>query len=124
MIIKSLLAAASNPIGVIDPSGVQLWATKAVTPTGELPGIISFVNMLLRIVIAVAGIWVFLNIIIAGFGYISAGGDPKKVEQSWTKIWQSLVGLVVILASFIIAAAIGILFFQDAGAILNPNLKP
>jgi hypothetical protein len=124
MIVKNLLAAASDPIGKIDASGVPLWGIKAVTDTGELPGIISFVNMLLRIVIAVAGIWVFLNIILAGFGYISAGGDPKKVEQSWTKIWQSLVGLVIILASFIIAAAIGILFFGDVGAILNPTLKP
>jgi hypothetical protein len=51
-----------------------------------------------------------------------AGGDSKKMTQAWDRIWQSLVGLVIIVASFVIAALVGLLFFGDAGFILSPRI--
>lgn len=91
--------------------------------TGQLTGPISLLNSLLKLVFIVAGLWAFLNLILAGFGFISAGGDPKNVTKAWDKIWQTLVGLLIIVASFLLAAIFGMLLFKDPTAILQPKLK-
>ncbi len=44
-----------------------------------------------------------LMFIIAGFFFITAAGDPKKIQTAQTMIWYTLVGLaIVILAKGII----------------------
>lgn len=85
-------------------------------------GAMSFANNILRLFFIVSGLWAFLNIVIAGFQFMQAGGDPKKIEQAWAKIWQSFVGLLILVSSFLIAAIIGIVVFHDPGAILNPTI--
>ena len=85
-------------------------------------GLIFFANNVLKLIIVGAGIYAFLNIIIAGYGFLSAGGDTKKVEQAWNKIWQSLLGLAFVAGSFVLAAIFGWLIFKDPRAILSPQI--
>lgn len=77
---------------------------------------------ILRIAFSIAGLWAFLNIIIAGFQFISAGGDPKAIQSAMGRIWQSLIGLIIIVGSFVLAAIIGFLVFGDVGYILRPAI--
>lgn len=85
-------------------------------------GIGVFLNLIINLLIVGAGIYALFNFILAGYTFISAGGDPKKIESAWAKIWQSIIGLVVIAASFLIAAIVGLLIFGSPSAILNPQL--
>lgn len=111
----------TDPIGKISPPPfINLPGIDQVT--GQLIGPISLLNSLLKLVFIVAGLWAFLNLILAGFGFISAGGDPKNFTKAWEKIWQTFVGLLIIVASFLLAAIIGILFFKDPTAVLQPKL--
>lgn len=89
---------------------------------GYQTGLIAFLNNVLRLAIMAAGLYAFLNLIIAGYGFISAGGDPKAVSNAWAKIWQSLLGLLIILGSFVLAGIFGYLLFGDATAILRPKI--
>ncbi len=77
---------------------------------------------ILRLAFLIAGIWAFLNFIVAGYTFLSASGDPKKITQAWEKIWVSIVGLVIIVASFILAAIVGFLLFGDPLFILRPKI--
>lgn len=107
-----------NPFGkVTPPEGVKIPA--ATIPGGE---IITLLNIVLNILVVAGGIYALINIIIAGYGFISAGGDPKAVESAWAKIWQSLLGLTIIAGSFLLAAIFGQLIFGKADAILNPKI--
>ena len=63
-------------------------------------GLIGFVNNVVRLLIVIGGIWAFINLIMAGYGFLSAGDDPKKIEEAWKKIYQSMMGLLFILGSF------------------------
>ncbi|MCX6726115.1 MAG: hypothetical protein NT052_02260 [Candidatus Shapirobacteria bacterium] len=83
-------------------------------------GMITLFNNILRLLIVVGGIYTLLNFILAGFQFISAGGDPKKIEAAWAKIWQSMIGLLIIVASFALAALLGQILFHSPTAILNP----
>ena len=85
-------------------------------------GIIGFANNILKLVLVVGGLFTFFNILFAGFGFMAAGGDSKKIGQSVDKIWQSVVGLVIMAGSFVLAAIIGYIIFGDATAILNPPI--
>lgn len=85
-------------------------------------GLVLFFTNILRLIFVVAGIWAFINFIIAGFQYMSAGGDSKALESAWARIWQSLLGMVIIVGSFALAALIGQVFFGNAAAILSPTL--
>jgi hypothetical protein len=117
--MMKFLAQATDPIGMISPPAN---IPSAIDSSGKLIGIIAFMNILLRIVFIVAGLFAFLNIVLAGFGFLSAGGDPKMVARAWEKIYQSLLGIVIIVISFLFAAIIGILVFKDPTAILQPKI--
>jgi len=81
-----------------------------------------FLTNILRLVFVVAGIYAFINIIIAGFQYMSAAGDTKKLSAAWGRIWQSLIGLVIIVGSFAMASLFGYLIFGNANFILSPKI--
>jgi hypothetical protein len=53
---------------------------------------------------------------------MNAGGDSKAVGKAWDKIWQSLLGLVIIVGSFAVASIFGQLIFGRADFILNPQI--
>lgn len=119
-ILTTLLADCTQGIGCISPppfitSGIN-------SATGELTGIVDFLNSILKLVFIVAGIWTFFNFIIAGYGFLSAGGEPKNITKAWDRIWQSFMGLLFIVGSFLLAAIAGVLLFHDATAILKPTL--
>ena len=110
------LIADDNIIGTIPlPSPLAKYGAYNV-------GLIQFLNNILKLLIVFAGLYAFLNLIIAGYQFMSAGGDPKSVEKAWAKIWQSLIGLLIIAGSFLLAAIFGWLLFKDPGAILKPKI--
>jgi len=89
---------------------------------GANGGLILFFSNVLRLVFIVAGIYAFLNFIVAGYQYMTAGGDSKTLGAAWARIWQSLVGLIFVVGSFAAAALLGQLLFGSPTAILSPSL--
>lgn len=85
-------------------------------------GIVLFFSNILRLVFVVAGIYALLNFIIAGYQYMTAGGDTKALTAAWNRIWQTLLGLIIIVGSFALAALFGYLIFGNAMFILNPKI--
>lgn len=85
-------------------------------------GLVDLINIIFNTMVVIAGLYVLVQIILAGYGFISAHGDSKAVETAWAKIWQSLVGLMIVVGSFALAALVGWLFFGDASAILKPKI--
>ena len=100
------------------PPGVSRWSVGG----GKVPGLIPFLNGLIRLLIVGGGIFALLNIILAGYGFLGAGDDPKKIEAATKKIWQSLLGLLIMVSSFILVAIFGWLLFGNPMAILIPQI--
>lgn len=82
-------------------------------------GLFDFISNILKFAGVAAGIYFIVQIILAGYQYLSANGDSKKTEQAWAQIWQSLLGIIIISAAFIIAGLIGRLTGIN---ILNPEI--
>ncbi len=82
-------------------------------------GFFTFFSNLLKLAGVIAGIILVVQLIMGGYDYLNASGDPKKAEAAWTKIWQSLVGILIVSAAMVIAGVVGRLFGID---ILNPEI--
>jgi hypothetical protein len=104
---STIIGTVTNPL----PSG-----------QGVTTGLVPFLSNILRLVFVVAGIYALINLILAGFGYMSAGGDAKALQKSLDKIWQTLLGLAIIAGSFVLAAIFGQIFFGNAMFILSPTI--
>ncbi len=100
----------TDPLNTLAPG-------KYNSPAGE--GLFQLAQNLLLMVIAVAGLFTFWNIIQAGFMFLSAGSEPKNITKAWEKIWQSIIGLLVVAGSFILAAIFGVLIFRDPWALMT-----
>jgi hypothetical protein len=90
--------------------------------TGPNGGLILFLTNILRLVFVVAGIYAFINFILAGFQFMSAGGDTKAISAAMSRIYNSLIGLVLVVASFALAALFSQIIFGKADFILNPKI--
>ncbi len=115
LIVTSAYAAASSDVvGVIDvPSGVP-------SSVSSTTGIISAI---IRFIVVIAGVFSLWQFLTGGLTFITSGGDKGKLTEAQNKIQMSLVGLVVIAASFIIIAIASKILFGDFGAILAPKLQ-
>jgi Mn2+/Fe2+ NRAMP family transporter len=61
------------------------------------------VQSVLNIAIRLAGVLLFIMLIVGGFKYLTAGGDPKKAEAAQKTLTYAIGGLaLVILAWFIL----------------------
>ena len=81
-------------------------------------GIFTLISNILTFAGYIAGIIFLIQLIKAGFGYMSANGDPKKTEVAWAKIYQSLIGIIIVAGAFVITSVVG--QFLGIDNILNP----
>jgi len=94
-----------------------------ITAYGDVnTGLPSFITNVVTIIFAAAGLFAFFNLMIAGFSYITAAGDAKKIEAATYSINMSLIGLVVMVAAAAVTGVVSFLLFGSATAILAPNI--
>lgn len=107
----------TNPFGTIPlPSPIAKFGGEPGLAIGK------FINFILQLLIVIAGIYSLINLVLAGFAFMGAGDDPKKVAGAWSKIWQTLLGLAFAAGAFVLAAIFGKLIFNNPAFILNPSI--
>lgn len=112
------LLSQKNPFGAVTvPSSISAkFGSDPATAIGRL------IQFTLRGLIVVAGIYALFNLVLAGYSFMSAEDDPKKVANAWSKITQSVIGLSVTAGSFVLAAIIGKFIFDDWSFLLKPSI--
>jgi hypothetical protein len=75
-----------------------------------------------KLLIIGAGIYAVVNLILAGYSFMSAGDDPKKVGAAWSMIYQTIIGLAVAAGSLVLAAIFSELLFGDPLFLLKPTI--
>jgi hypothetical protein len=113
--MKNLVA--QNPFGTITaPAPLAKYGTNPGTAIGTL------IQYAIWILIIGAGIYALFNLILAGYSFMSAGDDAKKVAGAWAMIWQTMLGLTLAAGAFVLAAIFGQLIFGSWTFILNPTI--
>ncbi|MFA6007303.1 MAG: hypothetical protein WC784_01485 [Candidatus Shapirobacteria bacterium] len=104
-------------MSLTNPFGTILNPTSYFSEQGS--GFFTFLTNIFKLAATIGGLYLVVQLIMAGFQYLSANGDVKKTEQAWNQIWQSILGLVIISVAFIIAGIIGRVTNIN---ILNPTI--
>ena len=106
-----------DPFGAITPP-------QAIQNVGGVEGgaFGKLLNLFINILIVGAGIYALVNFILAGYAFMSAGDDPKKVQGAWAKIYQTVIGLLFAAGSFVLAGIFGKLIFGRYDALLRPSI--
>ena len=107
--------ATNNPFGTIDSPIISSYGSVNT-------GLPTFITNVITIIFAGAGLFAFFNLMIAGFSYIAAAGDEKKILAATQSINMSLVGLVVMVAAAAVTGVVSYLLFGSATAILSPTI--
>lgn len=64
--------------------------------------LILWIGTMIYILMGFSGILLVLYFIWAGFTWMTAGGDPKKVETAQTRMKQAVIGIIIIFAAYAI----------------------
>lgn len=102
---------------------------KGIGPIGDFePG--EGASVLTKIISTVVGamsaaaiIYFIIQVILAGYEWISAGGDSQKIQDAQKQLYTAILGLFVILIAVSLVSLIGFLFggidFLNLGDIIN-----
>lgn len=86
-----------------------LWLlTQTVHAQGpaKIVDIVPVLANIIKLLAPVAGIAFFIMLLIAGFQFVNSGGDPKAVGQARTTLTYAIIGVILVVASWLILALI------------------
>jgi hypothetical protein len=116
-----LLAQQAQPLGKIGGVGLgpfgdintgdRLAAISAVTRT---------ISSIVGIMTILASIWFMFMLLFAGYEWISAGGDQKKLTTAKDRITHAFTGLVIVVGAYSLAAVAGQFF--GFNTLIDPNV--
>lgn len=109
------LLAQDNPFGTVTvPAGLSSYGTEPGPAFGKL------IQFGLRALVVGAGIYALFNLVLAGYSFMSAGDDSKKVSAAWAQIYQTIIGLAFTAGAFVITGIISQLIFGYSDFLLKP----
>lgn len=70
---------------------------------GQPKPLTQIIGQIINIALGFLGIVLLVYLLYAGFLWMTAGGDTKKVDTARTMISQAIIGLIIIVAAFAIS---------------------
>jgi len=79
-------------------------------------------NLFFNIIIVAGAVYAVFNFLLAGYAFMSAGSDAKKIADAWAKIYQTAIGLAFLSGGLVLGAIFGQLIFGSATFLLQPAI--
>jgi len=115
--IRRILAQAPVELGPIRGEGPLGLAQEGPEEGGTM-----FANVLSKVIgimTFAAGVWFIIQIIVAGYNFISSGGDSQKIQEAQKRIVNSIIGLALVVVSVLFLSLIGHLLHVEFLDIAN-----
>lgn len=75
-------------------------------PPPTLLEIVGILKNIISILAPVAGIAFFIMLLIGGFQFVTSGGDPKAAGQARSTLTYAIIGVILVVAAWLIIQAI------------------
>ena len=83
------------------------WGTNPENPEpANIACLADLFSNLIQALVMLAGVALFIMLLIGGFKYLTSGGDAKKTESGRSTIMWAIIGLVVMISSYAIIRVI------------------
>ncbi len=84
--------------------------------------IAGMMSIIVGFLTVVGGLWFIIQLVVGAFKWMTSGGDKNNVEQAKEHFTHAIISLGILVAAYMIAALVGVVFGLD---ILNPqNIIP
>lgn len=103
---SSLLAAPMVALAVESPFNAAQTLTNEVgsaAGVGAQKSLPALVGSLINVALGFIGIVLLVLLLLAGFNWMTAGGELEKVKKAQQQIKNAIIGLIVIVAAFAIS---------------------
>lgn len=120
-IFKIPQAYAQTPEEIVGEIEVPRGVSELNTEVGGI-GIVLFISNMIKFFLILGGIWVIINLIFAGFTYITGGGKSDTHTKVKDRITMSVLGLLLMIGAYSIAAIIGLVFYGSPTYIISPTI--
>jgi hypothetical protein len=106
-----------SSLGIVTPP-----ANKIISdyPEGQ-SGLVYLLNQVINLLYIAGGLLFFVNLLLAGYQYLASAGDQQKILSAGKRITYSIYGLIFLVSSFVIAAIIGKILFNDPESLIKPT---
>lgn len=111
----------NEALGLIEEPQANTAVQSASGGEGSIP-IYPFISWGLSIFTIVAGIWALFNFVFAAFTYFGGSGDPGSHQKVRTHLTNTVLGLLIIVLAYTIAAIASTLIFGSPTYFFNPQL--
>ena len=100
LVALPLQVSAVSPFETAQKTAADVAGKAGISSTKTLPEIL---GNIINVVLGFLGIVFLVLLLYAGFMWMTAQGDEKKVDKARTMISQSIIGLIIIVAAFAIS---------------------
>jgi len=83
------------------------FSDKNINPAAKFDSITSLVNLIVPLMMIVGGIITLTMLLLGAYKYLTSQGNPEKISKAQSVIIYAIIGLFLIVASFIITKIIG-----------------
>lgn len=80
----------------------SVWGNCVVSDTATIQCLEPMFIRVIQSVMALTGVALFVMLVVGGFNFLLSGGDPKKLESARGTLTGAVIGLVIIVLSFLI----------------------
>lgn len=67
----------------------------------------AIIGSILGFLTIVGGLWFFIQFVLGGYAWISSGGDKNSLETARNKIFNAVIGLVIVVSAWVIVGLVG-----------------
>jgi hypothetical protein len=101
-------------MNIIPPAyAVVDFGKEAVNPVAKFDSITKFVNLMIPIMMIGGGLLTLSMLLLGAYRYITSDGNAEKITKAQNVMWYAVLGLVLVVASFIITKIIGFVLKVD-----------
>src|SRR5262245_53138949 len=78
------------------------WGSCVIDEAASIQCLVPLFENVVRAFLSLAGVALFIMLIVAGYNFLFAGGDQKKLERARGTLTGAITGLVVIVLAYLI----------------------
>ena len=86
---------------------------KTVNPLAKIGDIGTLLNLLIPILMVMAGLVFFSMMLMGAFGFLTSEGNPDKLKKAQGTFFSAIFGLLIVIAAYLIVKLLGYFFKID-----------
>lgn len=95
-------------MNIIPPVFAEVnFGDKTVNPIAKFDSVTTLVNLILPIMMIGGGLITLVMLLLGAYRYLTSEGNPEKISKAQSVIIYAIIGLFLVVASFIITKIIG-----------------